>query len=64
NSNNPQLHIPVQLTVFLNGISHYGNAVTTKDIADWAGVSVGTIYNCQKHMIIAILQLHDQEIHF
>ncbi|KAG2065103.1 hypothetical protein BDR04DRAFT_969908, partial [Suillus decipiens] len=34
NSNNPQLPIAVQLTVFLNGISHYGNAATTKDISD------------------------------
>ncbi|KAG2073281.1 hypothetical protein BDR04DRAFT_1011038, partial [Suillus decipiens] len=34
NLNNPQLPVTVQLTVFLNGISHYGNAATTEDISD------------------------------
>ncbi|KAG2337360.1 hypothetical protein BDR05DRAFT_859444, partial [Suillus weaverae] len=63
-SNNSQLPITIQLTVFLNGIGHYGNAATTEDIADWAGVSVETVYNCYKHMMIMILQLHDQAIHF
>jgi hypothetical protein len=41
NSNNPQLPVAVQLALFLNGISHYGNAAMTEDVADWAGVSVG-----------------------
>ncbi|KAG2048435.1 hypothetical protein BDR06DRAFT_984800 [Suillus hirtellus] len=39
NSNNPQLPIPIQLAIFLNGIGHYGNAATTQDLAEWAGVS-------------------------
>ncbi|KAG1743528.1 hypothetical protein EDD22DRAFT_958763 [Suillus occidentalis] len=47
-SNNPQLPVPIQLAIFLNGIGHYGNAATTEDLADWAGVSVGTVYNCIK----------------
>ncbi|KAG2072896.1 hypothetical protein BDR04DRAFT_974103, partial [Suillus decipiens] len=59
NLSNPQLPVAVQLAVFLNGIGHYGNAATTEDISDWAGVSIGTIYNCHKHMMIALLQLHD-----
>ncbi|KAG2054074.1 hypothetical protein BDR06DRAFT_826215, partial [Suillus hirtellus] len=64
NLNNPQLPVAVQLTIFLNGVGHYGNAATTEDISDWAGVSVGTIYNCYKRVMIAILQLHDRAIHF
>jgi hypothetical protein len=64
NSNNPQLPVAVQLAIFLNGVSHYGNAVTTEDISDWAGVSVGTIYNCYKRVMITISQVHDRAIYF
>jgi hypothetical protein len=48
NSNNPQLPVPIQLVIFLNGIGHYGNTAMTQDLAEWAGVSVGTVYNCFK----------------
>jgi hypothetical protein len=64
NSNNPQLPVAVQLALFLNGVGHYGNAATTEDVADWAGVSVGTVYNCYKRVMIAVLQHHDDAIHF
>ncbi|KAG2065465.1 hypothetical protein BDR04DRAFT_974405, partial [Suillus decipiens] len=33
-SKNPQLPVPVQLVIFLNGTRHYGNAATAKDVAD------------------------------
>ncbi|KIK11405.1 hypothetical protein PISMIDRAFT_122763 [Pisolithus microcarpus 441] len=46
NSNNPQLPVPVQLTIFLNGVGHYGNGAAMEDVAEWAGISVGTVYNC------------------
>ena len=64
NSNNPQLPVPVQLAVFLNGVGHYGNGAATDDIAEWAGVSVGTVYNCYRRVMVAILQHHDNAIHF
>ena len=64
NSNNPQLAVPVQLAIFLNGIGHYGNAATPNDIAEWAGVSVGTVYNCYKRVMIAILHHHDNLMFF
>jgi hypothetical protein len=64
NSNNPQLPVPIQLAIFLNGIGHYGNAAMMQDLAEWAGVSVGTIYNCFKQVMIAILKHHDDMIHF
>ncbi|KAF8833204.1 hypothetical protein BDN67DRAFT_870215, partial [Paxillus ammoniavirescens] len=43
---------------------YYGNAATSQDMADWAGVSVGTVHNCYKHVMIAILDHHDEFIHF
>ena len=63
-SNNPQFPVPVQLAIFLNGAGHYGNAATTEDLAEWAGVSVGTVYNCIRRVMTAILPLHDKYIHF
>lgn len=63
-SNNPQFPVPIQLAIFLNGAGHYGNAATTQDLAEWAGVSLGTVYNCIRRVMIAILQLHDEYIHF
>lgn len=64
NSNNPQLAVPVQLAIFLNGIGHYGNAATPDDVAEWAGVSVGTVYNCYNRVMIAILHHHDTLMFF
>ncbi|KIM50592.1 hypothetical protein SCLCIDRAFT_145082 [Scleroderma citrinum Foug A] len=64
NSNNPQLPVSVQLAIFLNGVGHYGNGATTEDVAEWAGVSVGMIYNCYRRVMITLLQLHDNIIHF
>ncbi|KIK13199.1 hypothetical protein PISMIDRAFT_119302 [Pisolithus microcarpus 441] len=55
NSNNPQLLVSVQLTVFSNGLSHYGNGATMEDIAEWAGISVGMVYNCYCQVMIALL---------
>ncbi|KIN99133.1 hypothetical protein M404DRAFT_156060, partial [Pisolithus tinctorius Marx 270] len=57
NSNNPQLPVPIQLAIFLN-------AATSQDMAEWAGVSVGTVYNCYKQVMVAILHHHDELIHF
>ncbi|KAG2056159.1 hypothetical protein BDR06DRAFT_880846 [Suillus hirtellus] len=62
--NNPQLPIQLQLTMFLNSTGHYGNAATTEDMSDWAGMSMGTIYNCYKCVMIVILQLHNLAIYF
>ncbi|KAG2072948.1 hypothetical protein BDR04DRAFT_1011972 [Suillus decipiens] len=62
--NNPQLPVPIQLAIFLNSTGHYGNAVTTEDIAEWAGVSTGTVYNCYQHVMITLLQHHNAVIHF
>ncbi|KAG2070072.1 hypothetical protein BDR04DRAFT_1019830, partial [Suillus decipiens] len=64
NSDNPQLPVPIQLAIFLNATGHYGHAVTVEDMGDWAGVLVRTVYNCYWHVMVAILQHHDDTIHF
>ncbi|KAG2070556.1 hypothetical protein BDR04DRAFT_1018586, partial [Suillus decipiens] len=62
-SNNSQLPVPIQLMIFLNSVGHCGNAAMTTDLAEWAGVSIGTVYNCFKQVMIAILKHHDNEWH-
>ncbi|KAF8836125.1 hypothetical protein BDN67DRAFT_911760 [Paxillus ammoniavirescens] len=62
-SNNKQLLIAIQLSIFLNCIGHYGNTCSPEDIAQWAGVSVGTVINCTHHVMAAILDQHNQYIH-
>ncbi|KAG2135704.1 uncharacterized protein EDB93DRAFT_1092191 [Suillus bovinus] len=63
-SNNVQLPIVVQLTIFLNRVGHYGNTVSPEDVAQWAGVSVGSVINCSNCVMVAILDLHDMFITF
>ncbi|KAG2059839.1 hypothetical protein BDR06DRAFT_867302, partial [Suillus hirtellus] len=63
-SNNPQLPISIQLTIFLNRAGHYDNAITLEDVAQWAGVSVGSMVNCTNHVMIVVLDTHDQFICF
>ncbi|KIK77201.1 hypothetical protein PAXRUDRAFT_167526, partial [Paxillus rubicundulus Ve08.2h10] len=64
NSNNPQLPVHIQLAIFLNAAGHYGNTATSQDMAVWAGVSVGTVHNCYKRVMITILDHHNKFIHF
>jgi hypothetical protein len=64
NSNNPQLPVSIQLVIFLNAAGHYGNAATSQDMAEWAGVSVGTAHNCYKRVMVAILHDDNDFIHF
>ena len=44
-SNNPQLPISIQLAIFLNRAGHYGNVISVQDVAQWAGISVGSVVN-------------------
>jgi hypothetical protein len=63
-SNNPQLPVSIQLAIFLNRAGHYGNAITLEDVAQWAGVSVGSVVNCTNRVMIAVLDAHDQFVCF
>lgn len=63
-SNNPQLPVSIQLAIFLNRAGHYGNAVSLEDVAQWAGVSTGSVVNCTHRVMIALLEEHDRYISF
>jgi len=58
--NQPQLPVAVQLAIFLNRAGHYGNAISPEDVAQWAGVSVGSVINCTHHVMVAVLDQHNQ----
>ena len=62
-SNNLQLPIAIQLAIFLNRAGHYRNAATPEDIAEWAGVSVGSVVNCTNHVMVVILDQHDNFVY-
>ena len=64
NSNNPQLPVCTQLAIFLNAVGHYGNAAISQDMREWAGVSVGTVHNCYKLVMMGIQYHHHDFIHF
>ncbi|KAG2156764.1 uncharacterized protein EDB93DRAFT_1079210 [Suillus bovinus] len=63
-SNNPQLSVSIQLAIILNRAGHYRNAITLEDVAQWAGVSVGSIVNCTNCVMIVVLDAHNQFICF
>jgi len=62
-SNNKQLPVAIQLAVFLFHARHYGNACTPEDVAQWAGISVGTVVNCTHRVMAVILDQHDEFIY-
>ncbi|KIK79238.1 hypothetical protein PAXRUDRAFT_161816, partial [Paxillus rubicundulus Ve08.2h10] len=62
-SDNKQLPIAIQLTIFLNNAGHYGNACSPEDVSQWAGASIGTVINCMHHVMAAILEQHDKFIY-
>jgi hypothetical protein len=64
NSNSPQLPVSMQLSVFLFRAGHYGNAASPEDTAQWAGLSVGGVEKCTDRVVVALLSLHDDSVHF
>ncbi|KIK72729.1 hypothetical protein PAXRUDRAFT_180025, partial [Paxillus rubicundulus Ve08.2h10] len=62
-SNNKQLPVVIQLVIFLNHAGHYGKASCPEDIAQWAGVSIGTVINCMNCVMAAILNQYDEFIY-
>ncbi|KIK93879.1 hypothetical protein PAXRUDRAFT_144044, partial [Paxillus rubicundulus Ve08.2h10] len=63
-SHNCQLLIAIQLAIFLNHAGHYGNEISPEYVAQWAGVSVGSVINCTNCVIVAILDQHDTFVQF
>jgi hypothetical protein len=62
NSNVPQLPVTTQLAVFLVRVGHYGNASAPEYVAQWAGVSVGSVINSTYRCLVAFLALHDEVV--
>ncbi|KIK23127.1 hypothetical protein PISMIDRAFT_101106, partial [Pisolithus microcarpus 441] len=61
-SNHSQLPVAIQLAIFLNHAGHYGNATTLEDLCQCPGVSVGSVINCMSHVMVALLDQHDEFI--
>ena len=62
NSNIPQQPVEVQLAVFLVRLGHYGNASSPEDVAQWAGICVGTVINATNRCLVAFLGLHNEAV--
>jgi hypothetical protein len=62
NANVSQGPVSEQLAVALFRFGHNGNAASVEAIAQWAGVSAGTVVNCTRRVMIAFLALHDSAI--
>ncbi|KAF9220555.1 hypothetical protein BS17DRAFT_714286 [Gyrodon lividus] len=63
-SHNRQLPIAIQLAIFLHCAGYYGNAISPEYVAQWAGVSVGSVINCTNRVMVAILDQHDTFMQF
>jgi hypothetical protein len=63
-SNVPQAPVEVQLAIFLYRAGHYGNTASPEAIGHWAGISPGTVVNCTNCIMMALLALHDEYVHF
>ena len=61
-SSKEQIPVGIQFAIFLNRVGHYGNAASVDDIAEWAGVSAGTVLNATKRCMIAIIELHHRAL--
>ena len=62
NSNVPQLSVTTQLAIFLIHVGHYGNVSAPEYVAQWAGVSVGSVINSTYRCLVAFLALHDEVV--
>jgi hypothetical protein len=62
NFNIPQHPILIQLAIFLVRVGHYGNTLSPKYVAQWAGVCVGTVINATYRCLVAFLALHDEVV--
>jgi hypothetical protein len=62
NSRVSQGPVHEQLAVAMFRFSHNGNAATVEAIAQWAGVSAGTVVNCTRRVMIVFLALHDSAV--
>jgi hypothetical protein len=57
-----QAPVSNQLAIAMFRFGHNGNAASVDAVAQWAGVSAGTVVNCTRRVMIAFLALHDSAI--
>ena len=57
-----QSPVNIQLAVAMFRFGHNGNEASVEAVAQWAGVSAGTVVNCTHRVMIAFLVLHDSAI--
>jgi hypothetical protein len=62
NSNISQRSVSMQLAIAMFWFGHNGNAASVEAVAQWAGVSAGSVVNCTRRIMIAFLALHDSAI--
>ena len=48
----------------MNNAGHYGSAISLQDVAQWVGVSIGSVVNCTTCLMIVLFEEHDQFISF
>ncbi len=59
-----KMPVPHQLAIALFCFGHFGNSASVESIAQWAGVSAGTVVNATRRVMVAFLSLHDEVIHW
>src|SRR6266581_2095159 len=63
-SQTPQLPVPYQLAIALYRFGHFGSVVSVEAVAQWAGCSAGAVVKATRRIMIAIIPLHEQAIHW
>ena len=58
------MDVHLQLAICLCRLGRYGNGAAVEEIAEWAGYSTGTVYNCTYRCEVALHGLHDENIKF
>ena len=62
NSYVSQAPVKKQLAIAMFRFGHNGNAASVEAVAQWAGLSAGTVVNYTRRAMIAFLALHDSAI--
>jgi hypothetical protein len=57
-----QSPVSEQLAIAMFRFGHFGNAASVEVVAQWAGVSAGTVVNCTRRVMLTFLALHDSAI--
>ena len=53
------MDVKQQLAIWLYRAGRYSDGASVDEVASFAGVSIGSVYNCTWRCIVALLSLHD-----